>query len=131
MNFAKVEDGEVTSTSLPESGSLPDGSMVSGFDKLDADTLATAGWLPIEDNGSPFYNTETQTVTRTLEVQGNQVVAVYEITDLPPPPDPEPDPEIAPSVQQQLDTLLAKLVENEVITEGDVGLIKTTMPPEE
>lgn len=82
MDYALVEDGVVVSTQLPSSGALPDGSQVSGFDKLDADTLRTIGWIPIDDNGPPEYDSETQWVERALEVDGDSVTAVYTTHDI-------------------------------------------------
>ncbi len=45
---------------LPTTGTLPDGSQVSGFDKLDPETLKIAGWIPIEDAGPPNHDHDTK-----------------------------------------------------------------------
>lgn len=92
MNYALVEDGQVVSTNLPRIGTLPNGSKVSGFDKLDAETLKSAGWLPVVDDGPPEYDSDVEGVTRLLEVGEDEVNVVYTVYELPPVPPLEPLP---------------------------------------
>lgn len=84
MRYAFVEDGEITDTDLPDVGTLPDGRQVSGFDKLDPETLKEAGWHQVEDPGFPEDVSEDQTVQQTVVLQDNKPVIVYEIIDNPP-----------------------------------------------
>lgn len=43
MIYTKVENGQVVQVGLPATGTLKDGSTVSGYDKLDEATLLSEG----------------------------------------------------------------------------------------
>jgi hypothetical protein len=89
--YAKVENGIVTQTSLPTSGTLSDGRSVSNYNLLPESVLLAEGWLPLELN-QPEYNPATQElqlVDYTIEVDG--VIANYEAVAL---PVETPNPEI-------------------------------------
>lgn len=102
MNYALVEDGEIVDMSLPDTGFLPDGSAVSGFNKLDPETLRECGWIPIEDAGPPEYDSETQQVQMSYIVGAETVIAVYTVVDIP-EPDSVPDP--GPTLEERITTL--------------------------
>jgi hypothetical protein len=81
--FALVEDCELVSMHLPRTGELPDGRKVSGFDKLDEETLKSAGWLPVEQTVPPMYDSGTQILEQSFEVVSDKVVVVYSVVDVP------------------------------------------------
>lgn len=92
MNYALVQDDQIVSTRLPIVGTLPDGSQVSGFDKLDPETLLEAGWFPIQDPGPPPFDLATQGVTERFEIVEGRVIIHYDVYDLPPAlPSAEPE----------------------------------------
>lgn len=106
MNYALIQDGQIVNTVLPETGFLLDGRAVSGFNKLDSETLRELGWIPIEDAGPPEYDPETQRVEQTLVVGAETVIALYTVIDIP-EPDPVPDP--GPTLEERI-TALEELV---------------------
>lgn len=59
MNYAKVENGQVIQIGLPSTGTLKDGSTVSGYNLLPESVLLDEGWLPLVDN-KPEYDEETE-----------------------------------------------------------------------
>jgi hypothetical protein len=63
MNYAKVENGQVTRVGLPTTGTLTQGEnagcTVSGYDKQDESILIAEGWRPLTDN-PPVYDSTTQ-----------------------------------------------------------------------
>lgn len=77
--YIQIKDGEPVAYELPSIGTLPDGRKVSGFDKLDSDTLKTVGWLPFEDAGPPEHDSTTKGVDRTLNISKDKVIVVYTI----------------------------------------------------
>ncbi len=119
--YAQVQDGEVVGFDLPTTGTLPDGSQVSGFDKLDPETLKTAGWIPIEDAGPPNHDHDTKEVERTFKIKEDKVIAVYTVSDL---PLPEPTLEPVASLQDQFNELINILVSKETITEDELTSLK-------
>lgn len=92
MATAQVKDGQIVATRLPRHGVLSDGRTVSNYLALPDDTLYAEGWREVVDNGEPDHDPETQRVRRDLEVQGDEVHAVYTVEDQPPP---EPRPDVA------------------------------------
>lgn len=102
MTYALVQDGKIVTIGLPSVGTLKDGSAVSNFDRLDAETLKEEGWVPIEDPGVPDYDPSTQQAEQTFTVAQDKVVAVYSITDL---PTPEPSLPVSPTVVERLEAL--------------------------
>lgn len=110
-------------SSLPQVGVLPDGSQVSGFDKLDDETLKSAGWVPVDDPGQPEYDPEVHELTRNFEVDGDKVVVNYELSNV---PLPEPVP---PTADEQLSDLLDLLVKKNVISQGDIQSLRASRVP--
>ena len=49
MIYAKARDERVVEIGLPKVGKLKDGRTVSGYNLMDAESLAKEGWLPFED----------------------------------------------------------------------------------
>ncbi len=82
MNYALVENNQVTKVGLPQTGYLKDGSSVSGYNLLDHETLLQEGWLPIRDE-LPEYNHETNYLQRGgYEVKEGEVVVIYEVVEI-------------------------------------------------
>ena len=81
MNYAKVENGQVIQIGLPLTGTLKDGSTVSGYNFLPESVLIAEGWLPLVDN-RPEYNPETQyLVSRPPTILKDHIIANYEIQE--------------------------------------------------
>lgn len=59
MKLVQVINGEIAQYSLPKTGTLKNGSTVSGYHLLDEKILIEEGWLLLEDN-PPEYDMETQ-----------------------------------------------------------------------
>ena len=79
----QVINGEIKQYSLPKTGTLKDGSTVSGYHLLDEETLKEEGWLPLEDN-PPEYDTETQyLVNDGYEILEDKVIKKYRIDEIP------------------------------------------------
>lgn len=82
--WVKVENNEVIQWGLAETGFLKDGSGVSGYNKLDEETLISEGWMPYIDT-RPEYNPETEEVVSNGYVIGEtEVVANYIVIALEP-----------------------------------------------
>ena len=82
MNYAKVENGHVTQVGLPSTGTLTDGSTVSGYNFLPESVLLDEGWLPLVDN-PPEYNQETEYLEHAGYTVGeDEVVANYTIKQI-------------------------------------------------
>lgn len=81
--YVQLQDGEIVAYSLPRTGLLSDGRAVSGYHFLHPDILHAEGWREVQDEGPPEYDEETHYYTRELEVQGDEVVAVYTIHENP------------------------------------------------
>lgn len=84
MEYAKVINKEVVQLGLPQTGTLKNGSSVSGYNLLDEAILIDEGWLPFE-NILPIYDPETQyvedngyTITDT-KVSVNYIVKTKEV----------------------------------------------------
>jgi hypothetical protein len=83
MNYAKVENGQVTQTNLPKTGILTAGELagysVSDYDKLPEDILLAEGWLPVTDN-LPVFNPETEYLEHAGYIIGEtEVVTNYNV----------------------------------------------------
>lgn len=77
MEYAKVENGEVTSTGLPLSSTRKNGDTVSNFNLLPDYVLREEGYFPIVEN-RPEYNQETEYVEFTGYTVGEtEVTAGY------------------------------------------------------
>ena len=81
----QVIKGEITQRTLPKTGTLKNGSTVSGYHLLDEDILKEEGWLPLEDN-PPEYDEETQDLINDgYEILEDKVIKKYSIENIPEP----------------------------------------------
>lgn len=87
--YVRVVDGEVVERTLPRTGYLSDGQPVSNYHQLSPATLSAEGWVKVQETNEPDFDLETQYTSWDLEIQGGQVVQVYTVHELPPPPAPE------------------------------------------
>jgi len=88
MNYARIENGQVTQTSLPTTGILTqigfEGCQTSSYNLLPYESsdpsipsLKNEGWLPLTDN-MPAYNSETEYLEHTGYTIGEtEVLADY------------------------------------------------------
>jgi hypothetical protein len=108
--FAHVVDGVVRAVGLPSTGTLSDGSSVSGFEFLSPDVLSTEGWLPVVEIHSELSDGE-QWGAPVFTVEEGAVFAHFAAEPIPPPePDPMADMQAQLAAQQALiDELLAAL----------------------
>lgn len=75
--YAKVENGSVTSTNLPTTGVLENGCTVSGYNKLSKEELKKEGWLSLEES-IPIYNEEIEYIRfDRYDVQEDKVIMIY------------------------------------------------------
>ena len=109
----QVINGEITQHNLPKTGTLKDGSAVSGYHLLGEDILREEGWLPLDDN-PPEYDEEIQyLVNDGYEILEDKVIKKYSILDI-----PEPQP-------SEIDVLNNKIAELEKVIDtilGDDGI---------
>ena len=83
MKLVQVINGEIAQYSLPKTGTLKNGSTVSGYHLLDEEILLDEGWLPLEDS-PPEYDMETQyLVTDGYEILEDKVIKKYRIEEIP------------------------------------------------
>ena len=83
MKLVQVINGEITQRSLPKTGTLKNGSTVSGYHLLDEEILLDEGWLPLEDI-KPEYDVETQYLSNDgYEILEDKVVKKYIVKDIP------------------------------------------------
>ena len=107
-SMIQVLDGEIKQYSLPKTGTLKDGSTVSGYHLLDEEILKSEGWLPLEDN-LPTYNIETQhLVDEVYEILIDKVIKKYIVEDIPAPQPLEPT---------ELELLQNKVAEQDAVIE--------------
>ena len=81
MNYAYIENGQVTKTRLPKTGTLKDGSTVSNYNLLPHDVLLAEGWLPLIDE-PPETDTKYRAVIAGYEIYADRVEAVYSIEEI-------------------------------------------------
>lgn len=84
MNYAYIENGQVTKTRLPKIGTLKDGSTVSNYNLLPHDVLLAEGWLPLIDE-PPETDTKHRAVIAGYEIFPDRVEAIYSIEEIIPP----------------------------------------------
>lgn len=79
------EEGNVVrSGDLPKAVVLPDGRSISGFDKLDGESLIEAGWIPATDPGPPAHDENTQRVSPSgWAVENNHATRTWVVEDIP------------------------------------------------
>ena len=85
MKYVLVENGQVTKTRLPRTGTLKDGSTVSNYNLLPHDVLIAEGWLPLVDE-PPETDEGFRAVLAGYEIYGDRVEAIYSIEEIIPPP---------------------------------------------
>lgn len=108
----QVIEGKIKQYNLPKTGTLKDGSTVSGYHLLDEETLREEGWLPLEDN-PPEYDSETQyLVFDGYEILEDKVVKKYRVEDIPEPKEPEPS---------EIDVLNNKIAKLEQVIDAILG----------
>lgn len=77
MDYVQVIDGKITKYVLPRTGTLQDGSTVSGYHLLDKETLKSEGWLPVEEQ-KPDFNVDTEIlVFAGYKLQEDKVIRNY------------------------------------------------------
>lgn len=105
----QVINNKIIQYSLPKTGTLKDGSTVSGYHLLNEDTLKDEGWLPLEDN-PPEYDEETKyLVNDGYEILEDKVIKKYKIVDI-----PEPQP-------SEVEAYKNKIVELEKVIDTMLG----------
>lgn len=102
----QVIDNEIKQYNLPKTGTLKDGSTVSGYHLLDEEILLDEGWLPLEDN-PPEYDEETQyLVTDDYEILEDKVIKRYMIEDIPEREEPRDLEAEIEELRQTIDILI-------------------------
>lgn len=87
----QVINGEIKQYSLPKTGTLKNGSTVSGYHLLDENILKDEGWLPLEDI-KPDYDEETQYLANDgYEILDDKVIKKYKVENIPRPQQNEID----------------------------------------
>ncbi len=85
MKLIQVINGEITQHSLPKTGTLKNGSTVSGYHLLDEELLREEGWLPLEDI-QPEYDVETQYLANDgYEILEDKIVKKHKVENIPKP----------------------------------------------
>ncbi len=102
----QVIDGEIVKYSLPTTGTLKDGSTVSGYHLLDEEALLDEGWLPLEDV-EPEYDMETQYLVQDgYEILEDKVIRKYRIEEIPEREEPRDLEAEVEELRQIIDVLL-------------------------
>lgn len=90
MKMIQVINREIIQYKLPITGTLKDGSTVSGYHLLDEEILKDEGWSPLEDI-QPEYDVETQyLINDGYEILEDKVIKKYKVEDIPEQIEPEP-----------------------------------------
>lgn len=106
MKLVQVINGEITQHSLPKTGTLKNGSTVSGYHLLDENILKDEGWLPLEDN-QPEYDEETQYLANDgYEILEDKVIKKYRIEEIPEREEPRDLESEIEELRQIIDVLL-------------------------
>ena len=106
MKQVQVINGEITQHSLPKTGTLKNGSTVSGYHLLDEEVLLDEGWLPLEDI-PPEYDEETQYLSNDgYEILEDKVIKKYRIEDIAEEIEPRDLESEIGELRQALDILL-------------------------
>ena len=102
----QVINGKIAQYSLPKTGTLKNGSTVSGYHLLDEETLLEEGWLPLEDI-KPEYDVETQyLVTDGYEILEDKVIKKYRIEEIPEKEEPRDLEQEIEELRQIIDILI-------------------------
>lgn len=85
MKYALIENGQVTKTKLPKTGTLKNGSTVSNYHLLSHDVLLAEGWLPLIEE-PPETDEKHRLVVSGYTIYEDRVEAVYKIEEIVPMP---------------------------------------------
>jgi len=106
MKLIQVINGEITQRSLPKTGTLKNGSTVSGYHLLDEEILLDEGWLPLEDI-PPEHDEETQYLANDgYEILEDKVIKKYRIEEIPEREEPRDLESEIEELRQIIDILL-------------------------
>lgn len=83
MRMAKVVNGQVVATNLPEVETLKNGRIVTGFDKLPQEVLKKEGWFPLEEPSAPEVSSSEVAVDDGFEIFPDKVVKRWKIIPRP------------------------------------------------
>jgi hypothetical protein len=116
MKLVQVINGKIAQYSLPKTGTLKNGSTVSGYHLLDEEVLLDEGWLPLEDI-KPEYDEETQyLVNDGYEILEDKVIKKYRIEEIPEREEPRDLEQEIEELRQIIDTMLGVEDAEEIIT---------------
>ena len=116
MKLVQVINGKIAQYSLPKTGTLKNGSTVSGYHLLDEEVLLDEGWLPLEDI-KPEYDDETQyLVNDGYEILEDKVIKKYRIEEIPEREEPRDLEQEIEELRQIIDTMLGVEDAEEIIT---------------
>ena len=102
----QVINGKIAQYSLPKTGTLKNGSTVSGYHLLDEEVLLDEGWLLLEDN-PPEYDVETQYLVQDgYEILEDKVIKKYRIEEIPEREEPRDLEAEVEELRQIIDILL-------------------------
>ena len=102
----QVIEGKIKQYSLPKTGTLKNGSTVSGYHLLDEEILKEEGWLPLEDI-PPEYDEETQYLANDgYEILEDKVIKKYRIEEIPEREEPRDLESEIEELRQIIDILL-------------------------
>ncbi len=102
----QVIAGKIKQYSLPKTGTLKNGSTVSGYHLLDEEILLDEGWLPLEDN-PPEHDEETQYLVQDgYEILEDKVIKKYRIEEIPEEEEPRDLEAEVEELRQIIDILL-------------------------
>lgn len=80
----QVINGEIRIIGLPQTGTLSDGSTVSGYDLLPPETLAAEGWQDAEDSPPDYDPVTHYLVHEGYAVEDGRAVQKYRVVEHPP-----------------------------------------------
>ena len=102
----QVINNEIKQYKLPKTGTLKNGSTVSGYHLLGEDILRDEGWLPLEDS-PPEYDEETQYLVQDgYEILEDKVIKKYRIEEIPEREEPRDLESEIEELRQIIDILL-------------------------
>ena len=122
--YAQFDDEGVLITqvndrdSLPKTFKWPDGSWTSGFNKLDDDILAEAGWYPVEGVDEPTFDPETHMLSNEHVILVDGVATrTWDVVDIPPPVEKPPPEPPKPSADERLAVIEEKIARLDAVEE--------------
>lgn len=122
MKLVQVINGKIAQYSLPKTGTLKNGSTVSGYHLLDNEILLDEGWLPLEDI-KPEYNPDTQYLIHDgYEILTDKVIKKYRIENIPEPMEPEPSEiDVLNERLDMQDMVIEEILFNIIPSMGGIG----------